>query len=201
MKKEEINNILQIKESYEMPSRLMEILNNKVCRENIFDKFMEFDLDMDSDWFTEYYQQEHSDRKEMKQILEAYENGEVITQKNRGADYYVEFAHIMANNLKSTFLQKARSMCKANGVEFDARAFEGIFVKSTRLAMADNIEGEQKYKWSSRLGSESTFDPAGFLNDLTANFKEQYTLWVEKQKAGDTVETLKPYMIDDNKES
>lgn len=67
MKKEEINNILQIKESYEMPSRLMEILNNKVCRENIFDKFMEFDLDMNCDWFTEYYQQEHSDRKEMKQ--------------------------------------------------------------------------------------------------------------------------------------
>ena len=58
MKKEEINNILQIKESYEMPSRLMEILNNKVCRENIFDKFMEFDLDMNCDWFTEYYQQE-----------------------------------------------------------------------------------------------------------------------------------------------
>ncbi len=63
-----INQILGIKESYQAPSRLMDILYDRERREDVFMQFLEaFNYDVSYDWFHEYFQNEHADRKEKKQ--------------------------------------------------------------------------------------------------------------------------------------
>ncbi len=64
---EQINNILGIRESYEMPDKLLSIMLNKHKRENIFSKFLEIESDKNYDWFLDYFQSEHGDRNKLKQ--------------------------------------------------------------------------------------------------------------------------------------
>lgn len=66
---EEINKILGITESYKAPEVLLEILlaNNDKTRD-MFLKMLElFGKDISYDWFHEYFQSEHADRKNKKQ--------------------------------------------------------------------------------------------------------------------------------------
>ena len=62
-----INDLLEVKESYEMPTKLMAALESKKRREELFDKFLENETDLTYDWFTNYFQEEHSDRGKLKQ--------------------------------------------------------------------------------------------------------------------------------------
>lgn len=64
-----INNLLGIKESYKAPDRLMEILYmDKPERDKYFMDFLNaFDKDVSYDWFHDYFQDEHADRKNQKQ--------------------------------------------------------------------------------------------------------------------------------------
>lgn len=61
----QINDLLGIKESYEMPERLLKILLTGA--EELFDKFMECSSDLTKDLFNEYFQTEHGDRDKLKQ--------------------------------------------------------------------------------------------------------------------------------------
>lgn len=63
------NNLLGIKESYKAPDRLMEILYmDKQERDKYFMDFLNaFDKDVTYDWFHDYFQDEHADRKNQKQ--------------------------------------------------------------------------------------------------------------------------------------
>ena len=67
MKRETINNLLGIKEAYEMPNKLMEILENKSDREELFENFLKHESDLSFDWFTDYFQNEQGDREALKQ--------------------------------------------------------------------------------------------------------------------------------------
>ncbi|MED9968574.1 MAG: N-6 DNA methylase [Ruminococcus sp.] len=63
-----INDILEISDSYQAPEKMMNILKNKNQRRDIFFKFLElFDYDLSYEWFFEYFQEEHADRKNKKQ--------------------------------------------------------------------------------------------------------------------------------------
>jgi len=66
---QEINDILGITESYKAPQRLLDILlGDKIEREEIFHQFLElFKWKMDYDWFHQYFELEHADRKDKKQ--------------------------------------------------------------------------------------------------------------------------------------
>lgn len=67
-KQNEINALLGIRDSYQAPARIMEILRNKDEREALFMKFLELhNFDVSYDWFHEYFQEEHADRKDKKQ--------------------------------------------------------------------------------------------------------------------------------------
>lgn len=61
-----INEILGIKESYELPDRLMELLLDNNTDE-LFDRFKSLESDMSYDWFTDYFQEQHSNRDSMMQ--------------------------------------------------------------------------------------------------------------------------------------
>ena len=64
---DKINDIIGIKESFELPDKLLEILLNKDKRIEIFNKFLEYEKNLSYDWFTDYFQNEHGDRDKLKQ--------------------------------------------------------------------------------------------------------------------------------------
>ena len=64
---EDINKILQIKESFKLPEKLMSILLNSEERGEVFQKFLDLETDLSFDWFTNYFQEQHSNRDNMMQ--------------------------------------------------------------------------------------------------------------------------------------
>lgn len=64
-----INDLLGIKDSYQAPQRIMDILYSGIEERNkVFMNFLEtFDKDVTYDWFHDYFQDEHADRKNQKQ--------------------------------------------------------------------------------------------------------------------------------------
>lgn len=63
-----INKLLGISDSYQAPAKIMEILYDRKKREELFMNFLEaFDFDVSYDWFHDYFQDEHADRKNKKQ--------------------------------------------------------------------------------------------------------------------------------------
>lgn len=67
MKKEDINRIIGITESFKLPERMMEILMDDSQRETVFDQFMAIGESLDHDWFTQYFEEEHSNKSKMHQ--------------------------------------------------------------------------------------------------------------------------------------
>lgn len=65
----DINRMLDITDSYQAPERLMSILmGNEDRRINVFRNFLDyFKCDVSYDWFHEYFEDEHADRKHQKQ--------------------------------------------------------------------------------------------------------------------------------------
>ncbi len=61
-----INKILGIKESYELPEKMMELLmaNNT---SDLFERFLSLENDLSYDWFTDYFQEQHSNRNSLMQ--------------------------------------------------------------------------------------------------------------------------------------
>jgi len=67
-KTEMVNKILGVDESFRAPDALFKILYNKEEREKVFRKMLElFNYDVSYDWFHEYFQDEHADRRNKKQ--------------------------------------------------------------------------------------------------------------------------------------
>ena len=64
---EQINNLLGVDESYQASFKLTEILDNRDERIQLFDSFLKLEQDLSFDWFTDYFQEEHSNRKDKKQ--------------------------------------------------------------------------------------------------------------------------------------
>lgn len=65
--RDRVNEIIGVKESYQLPPKLLKMVMDPTERVELFEKFLAFDEPMDRDWFTDYFQQEQSDRKALKQ--------------------------------------------------------------------------------------------------------------------------------------
>lgn len=64
----DINKLLGVKDSYQAPAKLLEVLYDRQHREKIFMEFLyEYNFDVSYDWFHEYFQDEHADRRKKKQ--------------------------------------------------------------------------------------------------------------------------------------
>lgn len=64
----DINAVLKISDSYQAPAKIMEILYDRTRREALFKEMLPgFDYDVSFDWFHNYFQDEHADRKNKKQ--------------------------------------------------------------------------------------------------------------------------------------
>lgn len=64
---DDINSILGIKEAFQLHDALKNILFEKSKREEIFHNFLMIENDLSYDWFTNYFQEEQSNRKGMMQ--------------------------------------------------------------------------------------------------------------------------------------
>ena len=79
-----INDLIGIKESYELPSKLLPILLDEDEKEKLFDGFIDHEKDLSFDWFVDYFQEEHGDRGKLKQDFTPYgicELADAITGK------------------------------------------------------------------------------------------------------------------------
>lgn len=84
-KTKRINEIFGVKESYQAPDALMSILYDKERRERVFREMLElFDYDVTYDWFHEYFQDEHADRKKKKQDFTPGGLAELVAQLTTG---------------------------------------------------------------------------------------------------------------------
>lgn len=77
MDNSEINEIFGITESYQLPEKLMSILTDSKQRVSLFEKFG--DLDLSHDFFTRYFQEQHSNRENMMQDFTPQELCDVVT--------------------------------------------------------------------------------------------------------------------------
>ena len=63
----QINELISVNESYYASFRLNDILFDRDARISLFNSFLQLEQDLSFDWFTDYFQEEHSDRKNKKQ--------------------------------------------------------------------------------------------------------------------------------------
>jgi len=76
-----INELLEIDDSYKAPEALMKLLRDKEKREKVFIEFLElFNFDVTYDWFHEYFQDEHADRKNKKQDFTPASVGKLLAE-------------------------------------------------------------------------------------------------------------------------
>lgn len=76
-----------IDESYKAPSVIMNILFDKMKREDLFKELLNaHDYDVSYDWFYEYFQDEHSDRKKKKQDFTPKCVADLLSQLSMAGD-------------------------------------------------------------------------------------------------------------------
>lgn len=80
---EKINEILNIRESYELPEKLMKILLSEE-REEIFQKFLKIESDLSKDFFTNYFQEEQSNRSSLMQDFTPTELCTLVSKLEKG---------------------------------------------------------------------------------------------------------------------
>lgn len=65
---EKINGLIGVDESYKAPERVMQIISDKNTAKEVFLSFLkEFNYDLSYEWFNDYFEDEHADRKNNKQ--------------------------------------------------------------------------------------------------------------------------------------
>lgn len=63
-----VNGLLEIDESYEAPSKMMFILKDRELAKKTFFAFLEeFEYDLSYEWFNQYFEDEHADRRNKRQ--------------------------------------------------------------------------------------------------------------------------------------
>lgn len=86
------NEKLEIDDAFLAPSKLIEILFDREKREKLFDETREFfQGDLSYDWFHEYFQEEHADRKNKKQDFTPQSISRLmceITGVQNGSNFY-----------------------------------------------------------------------------------------------------------------
>lgn len=81
MNSNKIHRILEVDNAYSAPSKMMEILYNKEKRIDVFKQFLELNrYDVSYDWFNEYFQEIHADRKNQKQDFTPDSVGQLLVE-------------------------------------------------------------------------------------------------------------------------
>ena len=63
----DINELIGIKETFELPDKLIKILLNEEEKDKLLNKFLEYDIDLKYDFLRDYFQEQQSNRNDLKQ--------------------------------------------------------------------------------------------------------------------------------------
>jgi len=85
---ETINKLLGITESYQAPQVMLAHMLDPEKREKLFCAFLEHETRMGYEWFAEYFESEHSDRRVKKQDFTPVSVSELLAQLTGGNTYF-----------------------------------------------------------------------------------------------------------------
>jgi len=87
-----VNGILGVDDSYKAPEALMKIMLDDEKRPKLFDDFLEHEPFLSRDWFVDYFQEEHAERKRFNQDFTPEAIGNLLGGIVGGANKYFESA-------------------------------------------------------------------------------------------------------------
>lgn len=87
-----VNELLDVDDSYKAPESLMKIMLNDDQRPRLFDKFLEHEQLLSRDWFVDYFQEEHAERKRFNQDFTPIAVGKLLAEIIGSSNKYFEAA-------------------------------------------------------------------------------------------------------------
>lgn len=90
MDKQTINKLLGITESYQAPYKMLELMLDDKKRAQLFEAFLAHEIDLSYEWFQQYFENEHADRKVKKQDFTPNSVSELGAKILGKADRYFE---------------------------------------------------------------------------------------------------------------
>lgn len=115
-----VNELLGVDDSYKAPESLLKIMLDDKQRPILFDKFLEIDCDVSRDWFVDYFQEEHAERKRFNQDFTPRPVADLLAQIVGSGNTYFESA-AGSGGLMITVWDRAR---KATSIfEYDSRQY------------------------------------------------------------------------------
>lgn len=87
-----VNDLLGVDDSYKAPESLLEKMLDSDKRPKLFDKFLEIEQELDRDWFVDYFQEEHSERKRFNQDFTPLSMTNLLNQLAGNSRSYFESA-------------------------------------------------------------------------------------------------------------
>lgn len=89
---EKINEFLGITESYQAPRTLLSILMDEAKKNCLFEQFLQEEPNLSYEWFHDYFEAEHADRKKKKQDFTPDSVSELCAKIIGPSDEYFEAA-------------------------------------------------------------------------------------------------------------
>ncbi|MCM1222833.1 MAG: SAM-dependent methyltransferase [Lachnospiraceae bacterium] len=84
-----VNRLIGVNESYKAPEKIMRAISDAGTARELFFKFLpEFGYDLSYEWFNEYFEDEHADRKNKKQDFTPVSVSKLISEMQGEASRY-----------------------------------------------------------------------------------------------------------------
>lgn len=107
-----VNDLLEVDDSYKAPESLLRKMLDNDARPKLFDKFLEIEQELDRDWFVDYFQEEHSERKRFNQDFTPLPMAELLNKLAGNSRTYFESAAGSGGLLISAWDQNRTEACE-----------------------------------------------------------------------------------------
>lgn len=87
-----VNELLGVDDSYKAPEALLKIMLEDETRPQLFDKFLNYEQLLGRDWFIDYFQEEHAERKRFNQDFTPDAVGTLLAEIVSSSNKYFESA-------------------------------------------------------------------------------------------------------------
>ena len=115
-----VNDLLGVDDSYKAPESLLNKLLDEEARPKLFDEFLKIEQELDRDWFVDYFQEEHSERKRFSQDFTPLPISKLLNQVVENSRSYFESAAGSGGLLISAWDQNRAEACENR---LDSRAY------------------------------------------------------------------------------
>lgn len=106
-----VNDLLGVDDSYKAPESLLKKMLDDNERSKLFDEFLGIEQELDRDWFVDYFQEEHSERKRFNQDFTPLSMSNLLNQLVGNSITYFESAAGSGGLLISAWDQNRAEAC------------------------------------------------------------------------------------------